>query len=329
MTPKHHNSKESLLSTSRLFRAMGTETYLEIIHRKGETRRAEDSLAKAVECCFEKIKIFNRFDFESELSQFNRHIGEFRNASPDMLAIVLHALSFYKESDGLFDPRILSVLEQIGYRLDFSKIQYQLPILEKFFSPRITPLKHDLKVWGEMVQLDTPMDFSGIAKGYILDRMAEQIESDGWHNFLIDSGGDMTAHGTNRKGERWSINIENIPEESLLLEITEKAIATSGITRKQWTSSQGKRYHHLIHPKHPNTFYFNLLSVTAISHSAEHADFLAKILFLMGVKDGFSYAKQHSIPAIFVKADVEETSKISWQFTPEIRHFLAKNNTLL
>ncbi len=324
MTPKYHHSKEALLSTTRLFRAMGTETYLEIIHRKGEARRAENSLAKAVECCFEKIKIFNRFDLESELSQFNRHIGEFRNASPDMIAIVLHALSFHKKSDGLFDPRILSILERIGYSSDFSNIQSRPPILEKFFSPRITPLKHDLKVWGEMVQFDTPMDFSGIAKGYILDKMAEQIQNDGWRNFLVDSGGDMMACGTNRERGLWSINVENIPEESLLLEITEKAIATSGVTRKQWTSSQGKHYHHLIHPKHPNTFSFNLLSVTVISHSAEHADFLAKVLFLMGIKDGFSYAKQHSIPAIFVEANSKETSKISWNLTPEIKHFLSK-----
>ena len=35
MTPNHHNSKEGLISTTRLFRAMGTETYLEKVQSKG------------------------------------------------------------------------------------------------------------------------------------------------------------------------------------------------------------------------------------------------------------------------------------------------------
>ena len=325
MTSRLRNSKEALLSTTRLFRAMGTETYLEIVHREDETKKAEHSVAKAVECCFEKIRIFDRFDPESELSQFNGHIGEFRSASPDMLAIALHALSFHKESAGLFDPRILSALEHIGYRSDFSSVQSP-PVFERLFSPSVVPLRRDLKIWGEMVLFGAPMDFSGIAKGYILDKMAEQIRGDGWHDFLVDSGGDMMARGANREGERWNINVENIPEESLLLEITEKAIATSGITRKHWTSSRGKRYHHLIHPKHPNIFSFDLLSVTAISTSAERADFLAKTLFLMGAKDGFSYATKHSIPAIFVKADTKKTSGSGrfWNLTPEAECALAK-----
>lgn len=324
MTPNHHNSKEGLISTTRLFRAMGTETYLEIVHSKGEIRKAKHTLSQAVECCFEKIKIFNRFDIESELSQFNRHLGNFRNASPDMLALALHALSFHKESDGLFDPRVLSILEHIGYHSDFSSMLPNQPILEKLFSPRNAPLKRDLKVWGEMVRFDTPMDFSGIAKGYILDKMAERIRMDGWENFLVDSGGDMVTRGTNKDKKKWTINVENIPETSLLLEITNRAIATSGITRKQWISSQGKHYHHLIHPKHPNTFSFDLLSVTALSTSAERADFLAKTLFLMGIKEGFACAKKHAIPAVFVTANTTSTSGSSWIITPEIKRSLAK-----
>ena len=303
---------------------MGTEAYIEIVHRKNETQRAKQSLEKAIGCCFEKVRIFNRFDSESELSQFNKHIGNFRNASPDMLTLALHALAFHKESDGLFDPRILSVLEQVGYEEDFSHIPPRPSILERLFSPRTTPLKHDLKVWGERLRFETIMDFSGIAKGYILDKMADCLRNDQWQNFLVDSGGDMVLCGTNREGTPWNINVENIPETSVLLEITEKAIATSGITRKQWTSSQGKRYHHLINPRHPNTFSFDLLSVTAISTSAERADFLAKTLFLMGEKEGLSCATKHSIPAIFVTANTQESTQRTWHLTPSMNPYIVK-----
>jgi thiamine biosynthesis lipoprotein len=147
-----------------------------------------------------------------------------------------------------------------------------------------------------MIQFDVPMDFSGIAKGYILDIMAQRLARDGWNDFLVDAGGDMVVNGKNRKGSNWHIDIENIPEGELLIKVSGKAIATSGITRRQWESPDGKRYHHLIHPKHPYSFSFDLLSVTAISTSAERADFLAKTLFLMVSKKDSPVPKNTPFP---------------------------------
>lgn len=317
------NPKEGLMATTRLFRAMGTEAYIEIIHKKSETQKAKSSITRAIELCFEKIPIFNRFDPESELSQFNQHLGTFRNASPDMLTVALHALSYHKESDGLFEPRILPILEDIGYRSDFSLRDIPPPAPSKLLPIYASSLRRDLKVWGEMIRFDVPMDFSGIAKGYILDKMAERIASDGWSNFLVDSGGDMVIRGTNREKSPWRIDIENIPDSAILLEISEKGVATSGITRRQWTSSEGTRYHHLIHPKHPYSFSFDILSVTAISISAERADFLAKTLFLMGIKEGFACAEKYSIPAVFV-AESKNKKMNTWHITSEAKKYLAK-----
>lgn len=290
---------------------MGTEAYVEIVHQKGETKKATVSLTRAIDICFEKIKIFSRFDPESELSKLNQHLKTFRDASPDMLSIALHSLAYHKESGGLFDPRILPILENIGYRSDFSLQNFFSPSPTRLFLQQHSSLKHDLKIWGEMIQFDVPMDFSGIAKGYILDIMAQRLARDGWNDFLVDAGGDMVVNGKNRKGSNWHIDIENIPEGELLIKVSGKAIATSGITRRQWESPDGKRYHHLIHPKHPYSFSFDLLSVTAISTSAERADFLAKTLFLMGVKEGLACAEKHSIPAIFVEDKKTHTYRVS------------------
>lgn len=314
--PKGEHAR--LTSETHFFRAMGTETYIEIIHRRGETRKARASINHAIGICFEKIRIFSRFDPESELSTLNRNLGIFQTASPDMLTIALRARSYHKESNGLFEPRILSVLEDIGYRNDFSARALIAPAPTKLFITKHTPLAHDLKIWGEKIRFDVPMDFSGIAKGYILDKMAESIAHDGWKDFLVDSGGDIVAHGTNREGTPWRIDIENIPTGTLLLEMRDKGIATSGITRRHWISSDGTHFHHLIHPKHPYRFSFDLLSVSAISLSVERADFLAKTLFLMGIKNGLATADKYSIPAIFVEA-----GKVpSWHISIEAKKYL-------
>lgn len=298
---------------------MGTEAYIEVIYEYGEKRRAALSIAHAIDLCFEKIRIFSRFDPESELSRLNARLGAFMSASPDMLAVARHALSFYRESNGLFDPRILSVLNALGYSEDFSHTSSRDVPEPKIVPTRSAPLRRDLKIWGEMIRFDVPMDFSGISKGYILDAMAHHIEADGWKHFLVDAGGDMVAHGLNREEIPWRVDVERIPETELLLSLSNKALATSGITRRHWHSLEGDRYHHLIHPKRPYDFSFDLLSVTAVSKSAERADFLAKTLFLMGKKRGLASAIRYSIPAVFV----ENEDMPRWHASAEMKKYLA------
>ena len=76
-------------------------------------------------------------------------------------------------------------------------------------------------------------------------------------------------------------------------------------------------YHHLINPKHPNVFSFDILSVTTLAETAERADFIAKTLFLMGIKDGYAYAKKHSVPALFV-----ENKTASPHISPAMRKYI-------
>ena len=108
------------------------------------------------------------------------------------------------------------------------------------------------------------MDFSGIAKGYIVDQAAEFLKKRGWKNFLVDAGGDMMISGRNSEGEKWRIAVEGVPEEKLMLEISGKGIATSGISRKKWQIN-GKKFHHLVNPKDPNNFSYELRTVSVIA----------------------------------------------------------------
>lgn len=238
-----------------------------------------------------------------------------------MITVALHAIDFHYESAGLFDPRILSALKRAGYTSDFSQA---LSLFKKpslfFSSSNRHPLRRDLHVWGERVRFDVPLDFSGIAKGYILDILARRLRNDGWQNFLIDAGGDIVLSGVNVQNEYWRIDVEGVSPASILA-VRDMEIATSGITRRQWIDTEGNRYHHLIHPKHPLEFSFDLLSVTALSENAERSDFLAKILFLMGREVGQAFATKHRIPAIFLE---ERNGRTVLFKTPETTRLLCK-----
>ena len=143
------------------------------------------------------------------------------------------------------------------------------------------------------------MDFSGIAKGYITDKITEFLSRQGWENFLVDSGGDIYAKGFDEQKEKWKIGLEGFPEEKIILRLSGEAVATSGITRKKWESN-GKKFHHLINPHNFKRFDFDLKSVTVIQKNTIDADVWAKVLFLQGKEEGIKLSDRKKIQSLFL-----------------------------
>ncbi|MDD5490052.1 MAG: FAD:protein FMN transferase [Candidatus Moranbacteria bacterium] len=282
------------------FRALGTEIFLEIVlNGVYEKKKAESNLEETKRIYEEKQKVFCRFNPESELNRINKNIGAWQKASKDMLFLAERALFYNKISGGLYDPRVIEILEKIGYGKDFRKNDFSKMKAPVNFDKIEKNLGDDLKIKNGKIFFARRMDFSGIAKGYITDCAAEFLKQSGWKNFLIDSGGDMFATGKNAEGEKWRIEIEDVPKEKLMLEITERGIATSGISRKKW-EIKGKKFHHLVNPKNPNKFSYELRTVSVIAENTENADGRAKTLVLMGKEKGPRFAKENKIAAIFL-----------------------------
>ncbi|MCX6761946.1 MAG: FAD:protein FMN transferase [Candidatus Moranbacteria bacterium] len=281
------------------FKALGTEIYLQIVCEEGLKSTAEKSLEQAKDFYFSAEKIFSRFVPESELNYFNHNLGKFSQASPHFLAVAKKNLDYYVLSEGMFDPRIIDVLEWIGYVKDFGK-NSPIALSEKAFpAMSAEDLRKDLIIRGEEISFNRRMDFAGIAKGYITDTACVTLRQAGFQNFLIDSGGDMFASGVDQKGENWKIDVEGIAEEKILVTLKNAAIATSGIGKRKWEGGE-KRFHHLINPKSPQNFSFDLQSVTVVAPSVTEADFWAKVLFLKGKEEGKKFSKEHKIKSIFL-----------------------------
>lgn len=285
---------------SQEFRALGTEIEIFlVIDREKNIEDAKDILEEIKKIYQDKEKILSRFSKESELSKLNSSLGIFKNSSSDILHLAQKSLEYYKESEGYFDPRILEILENVGYEKDFKTNFFPQKEIEKDKIFSKNKLTEDLKIEGEQVCFGRRMDFSGIAKGYITDFISQHLENSGWQNFLVDSGGDIFAKGKDEQKEKWGIEIEGITKEKIILSLEDSAVATSGITRKKWEMG-GEKYHHLINPLHPYDFSFDLKSVTVMAEICERADVFAKVLYLMGQKRGMEYAKEKKIPAIFL-----------------------------
>lgn len=259
----------------------------------------------AIKDAVEKYKFYHemlsRFDSDSEISKMNRRIGSWQDVPSEIFHLAKKAIEYNKGTNGIFDPRIITALESSGYDKDFSLVREGESSVERSTINFKRELCQDIVLREGQIKLSCKVDFTGIAKGYITDEIAKLFLEKGIVNFLVDSGGDIYASGKNNGGEPWKVSLEGYSGGNFLMVVSEKGIATSGITRKRWSNKLGE-VHHLIDPRAPHEFSFKLQTVTVIEDSVEKADAWAKTLFILGIKEGLRQSDKSGISAIFLDA---------------------------
>ncbi|HMN19079.1 MAG TPA: FAD:protein FMN transferase [Candidatus Moranbacteria bacterium] len=307
--------EEKKNAVSLEFDALGTRNEVRLLFSEGTKEEAQEAAQKIREKFYSFQERFSRFIPESELGFLNGRIGHWEKASPDFLSLAKRALWAYDETKGLFDPRVLVFLEESGYGEDFFEGNFARLGKRDGANPFIRPLGEDLQMAGEKIRLGERMDFGGIAKGFLTDLVATELFSQGWKDFLVDSGGDMYLAGTGEDGKPWRIGLEGLEEQDLQLHLSMMAVATSGISRRKWFW-EGERKHHLIDPRSPGRFSFDLRSVSVIDSGVTEAEVWAKALFILGAEKGLSLARRKGLPAIFL------TYRSGVLYTPAVKKFL-------
>jgi len=153
-------------------------------------------------------------------------------------------------------------------------------------------------------------DFNAVAQGYSVDVLGKFIEGKGIENYLIDIGGEVLAKGKKPDGSKWLIGIEKPSDEAdsernlkATIEVTDKAIATSGNYRKFY-EKEGIRYSHTIDPKTGYPVQHTMLSATVIAPNAAIADAYATAFMVMGLEKSKAFlSKKPDLAAYFIFSD--------------------------
>jgi FAD:protein FMN transferase len=233
-------------------------------------------------------KRFSRFRPDSMLSEVNARTGTWTPVDEPFLDVVTTAKEAVFATNGRFDPAILPMLEAEGYRRTIDVTRSSTALVE----PRpTTPAGIDawmaVEVDSSASKLRLPsgmrIDFGGIAKGVLADRLAERHA--GWPGGAISIGGDMRMWGTPPSGNVWRVGIEHPldPDQDIgsvaLSGPDWTAIATSSRTKRSWRNSDGDA-HHLIDPATGRPLATSLLAVTACASSAARAEIVTKNLLV-------------------------------------------------
>ena len=146
----------------------------------------------------------------------------------------------------------------------------------------------------------------GIGKGYAIDRAIALLRDRGFTDFLIQSGGDLYAAGTNG-GQPWKLGIADprgAHEPFATLQISDGTLSTSG-DYERFFMKDGRRYHHLIDPDFGEPAS-GCRSVTIVTNRAVMADVLSTGVFILGPEEGMALVeKLPNVEAVIVTSDNE------------------------
>ncbi|MCP5046639.1 MAG: FAD:protein FMN transferase, partial [bacterium] len=166
-------------------------------------------------------------------------------------------------------------------------------------------------------------DFSAVAKGFGVDKVAGYLDVKGYTDYLVEIGGEVRARGVNHKGQSWRIGIET-PDgtRSLqkILPLKDVSLATSG-DYHNYFEKDGVRYSHTIDPTTGKPVTHKLASVSVIHRSCMVADAMATAIDVMGPEKGYRLAVKENLPVFMI---VRQNNTFVEKKTPRFREMFEK-----
>lgn len=265
---------------------------------------------------------WSRFRKDSELSRLNR--DGFLDSPSEFFRIAIEAaITANDDTRGLFEPRVLSALEAIGYDRSFEKIIPVTSIRTPAIDIPTSSLRSELRVSPSRVTLSSKhqIDLGGIGKCLALEEISSWIShQDHESSFLVEAGGDIVGKSS-MDFPCWYIAIED-PNTgqplSFWIRIASGAVATSSPSIRNWTVGS-KSKHHLIDPYSMDSSNSDLASVTVVGDTPSNCEVWSKALYLMGKDAALKAAHERSIAAILIDRQSNVSTSASFNRFIEVR----------
>jgi thiamine biosynthesis lipoprotein len=224
--------------------------------------------------------ILNFYDKKSELSMLNSKRS--MKVSKELLELTKQALKFCELTSGAYD---ISLGKVFAAR-------------KKGKEEKASCSYKDIKIKDNLITLtnnDVMIDLGSIAKGYIVDKIADNLIENGVISGLVDGRGDMRVFGEREE----IIGIQHPRDKGKIIasiKLSNMAVATSGDYNQYVGTFETS---HIINPK-------DLISISVINKSASISDAFATLLFVCDKKTRESIiAKNKDIMVLTIDSNLK------------------------
>ena len=220
-------------------KALGTVWHIELLENIDDIL----DIQVATEGFLEEFEIrYSRFKADSWLSQLNTN-RVFKSPDSEFVTLLNRAVSFYKQTNGVFNIAIGEKMIAGGYDSAYSfnvkGTEVEVPVLTDVLS-----------VDSDLIRLDNgSLDLGGIGKGFAIDILAQMYKQKfNLQYFLINGGGDIYA--TSDNGQPITITLAHPTDNRLgigSVDLLEQGFAASSPYVRAWPDKvTGKVHNHLL-----------------------------------------------------------------------------------
>ncbi len=264
-------------------------------------------IEESIEICKDYEQKLSKTISNNEVYLLNNSNGNSVTVSDNTLFLIKNSLYYSDLSDGAFDITVKPLI-------DLWDIKSENPTV-----PNYTDIKNalesvdykNIEITNNSVTLKngSQIDFGGIAKGYISDKIKEYLLDNGCNSAVINLGGNVVTIGEQEDGSSWKVGLQkpfsSSGEVIAVINIIDKSVVTSG-AYERYFEKDGKVYHHIIDPKtgYPSTQELN--SVTIISDKSIDGDALSTSCFVLGLEKGMLLLENiDNVDGIFINNNNE------------------------
>ena len=272
---------------------MGTFARIVVVAEEEET--AEAAVENGFEEIFRVEGLMSSYIPDSDTGRVNAHAFDSPvQVSAETFEVIERSIEFAKITDGAFDITVGPLIDLFkeAEKKQIMPSQQQIEEAKSATGFEKIILDRDnltIKFSADRMRLD----LGGIAKGFAIDQAIRAIMKLPVSGAMVDIGGDIMSMGLTADGRNWRIGLEDpghpsgpleIPENLMVLELTNMAVTTSGDYRRFSLIGQ-TRINHIIDSS-AGLGANKLSSVTIIAGNAADADALATAVTVMGKEKG-------------------------------------------
>ena len=219
------------------------------------------------------------------------------------------SLDLNESTGGAFDISVYPLMELWGFTSQFEdekdntgtsrrEAPSDKDIADTLSRVDASKIEYDAETGTIVLPDQMRIDFGGIAKGYTSQRIADIFRSNGVTSALIDLGGNIQTVGSKPDGSLWKVALNDRNRGTFLgvVQVKDMAVISSGGYERNFTSPDGKVYHHIIDPVtgYPADNGFSVdASVSIICSDGTMADGLSTSLYVMGPERAIEYWRAH------------------------------------
>lgn len=292
---------------------MGTACQISLAGSAADADAAFDEIARIE-------NFLSTWKSESELSSLNRApVGTPVRLSPELFELLHRTFTIARTTDGAFNPMLRPLIDLWKTREE-GTIPSAASISAALQRTSIDLLSFDRVALTVTRLADVRVEEGGFGKGYAIDRAIALLRERGVASGYIDFGGQVSAFGTAAV-----VAVADPVERdkgALAVTLHEASISTSAGSEKGFVID-GRAFTHILDPRTGEALPPRG-SVSVIHPSALDADVLSTALYVMGPDQGFRYANEHGIDAVFIVPSSSDPGR----FDVRVSNRLGANGTI-